>query len=170
MNDSEFCTAYLNSPMGLLKVVMNESEVFSIQWVEMPRERPFELPARFKGLFDKVRSQFDEYWSGNRKLFSLPCNLGVFPSFLRDVWLALVRIPYGTTCTYGDVARALGRPGAARAVGTACARNPFVIVVPCHRVIRRDGSIGNYSAPGGSRLKEALISFEKANIRGRRSG
>ncbi|SFM61990.1 methylated-DNA--[protein]-cysteine S-methyltransferase [Thermodesulforhabdus norvegica] len=165
MSNSELCTLYLKSPMGFLKVVVSESEIFSIQWTEKPQETRFELPDRFEGLFNGIRSQFEEYWSGSRRVFSLPCNFHWASPFLRDVWQALMRIPYGTTCTYGDVARSVGRPGAARAVGTACARNPFVIVVPCHRVVRHDGSIGNYSAPGGSNLKEALINFERSNVR-----
>lgn len=78
--------------------------------------------------------------------------------FERKVWQALCRIPYGTTVTYGDIARQMGCPQGARAVGQACGKNPTAIVVPCHRVVGRNGSLGGYS--GGIETKKALLRLE----------
>ncbi|MFH1618584.1 MAG: MGMT family protein [bacterium] len=81
--------------------------------------------------------------------------------FRRKVWLACARIPPGRTRTYGWIARKIGRPGAARAVGTALEKNPFAPAIPCHRVIRSDGSLGGYSGQGGLNKKRQLLSNEK---------
>lgn len=84
-----------------------------------------------------------------------------YPPFDRDVWNACAQIPRGETRTYGWIARKIGRPHAARAVGTALGRNPFAPGIPCHRVVRSDGSLGGYSGRGGLRRKKALLEAEK---------
>jgi O-6-methylguanine DNA methyltransferase len=84
-----------------------------------------------------------------------------YPPFYRKVWLACSRIPKGQTKTYGEIAREIGHPGAARAVGQALAKNPFAPVVPCHRVIRSDGGMGGYSAPGGVAKKKSMLNKER---------
>lgn len=83
--------------------------------------------------------------------------------FRRAVWKACSRIPYGQTVSYAELAELAGKPGAARAVGTAMRTNPLPIIVPCHRVLRSDGSLGGYSAPDGVRLKRRLLDLEAAN-------
>jgi len=83
-----------------------------------------------------------------------------YPSFYRKVWLACAKIPKGTTCSYSELALKIDLPGGARAVANALARNPFAPQIPCHRVIRKDGSIGGYSAIGGIKRKMALIKSE----------
>jgi O-6-methylguanine DNA methyltransferase len=87
----------------------------------------------------------------------------VATAFQRRVWEALRSIPFGTTRTYSEVARLLGRPTASRAVARACATNPVAIVVPCHRVIRTDGSLGGYR--GGLHRKQLLLEQEKRNVK-----
>ena len=82
-------------------------------------------------------------------------------SFQELVWSEIKKIPSGKTRTYKEIAVAIGKPGSSRAVANACAANPFPISVPCHRVIRSDGSHGGYSGPGGSSLKSTLISEER---------
>jgi methylated-DNA-[protein]-cysteine S-methyltransferase len=82
--------------------------------------------------------------------------------FEREVLHALLRIPAGQVRTYGEIARAVGEPGAARAVGTACARNPLPLLIPCHRVVRSDGGLGGYSMRGGVDLKRQLLESEGA--------
>ena len=82
-----------------------------------------------------------------------------------DVWRSCQRLPYGQTTSYKSLAERLGRPGAARAVGTAMGRNPFPLVVPCHRVVKSDGSLGGYSGPGGVGLKRRLLDMEAAACR-----
>ena len=83
-----------------------------------------------------------------------------YPLFFRKVWIACASIPAGKTRTYGWIAKRIGYPGAARAVGTALAKNPFAPVIPCHRVIRSDGSLGGYSGKGGLKTKRALLRKE----------
>jgi len=91
-----------------------------------------------------------------------PLDLSLVPPFERAVLQALRRIPPGQVRTYGEIARAVGRPSAARAVGTACARNPLPLLIPCHRVVRSDGKLGGYSLRGGVVLKRQLLEAEGA--------
>ncbi|MBO8140969.1 MAG: methylated-DNA--[protein]-cysteine S-methyltransferase [Firmicutes bacterium] len=102
-------------------------------------------------------SQLAEYFEGRRRQFDFPLDLEGTP-FQRAVWACLQTIPFGETRSYGWVARAIGRPGAARAVGLAAGRNPAAIVVPCHRVIASDGSLGGYT--GGLHIKRFLLQLE----------
>jgi methylated-DNA-[protein]-cysteine S-methyltransferase len=106
-------------------------------------------------------SQLGEYFAGTRREFDL--DLAPYGTeFQLRVWRALRGIPYGTVRNYGDVARAIGQPGAARAVGQANGCNPLPIVIPCHRVIASDGSIGGYS--GGLAIKHRLLGLEGAEL------
>jgi len=102
--------------------------------------------------------QLCEYLEGRRRAFELPVRLSGTPFQMR-VWRALQRIPYGETRSYGEVARMVGGPGAARAVGAANGANPVAIVVPCHRVIQSDGRLGGYG--GGRRIKQFLLDLER---------
>ena len=85
-----------------------------------------------------------------------------YPEFTRKVWLECSRIPKGQVRTYGEIARRIGRPGAARAVGSALKRNPFAPLVPCHRVVAAGGRLGGFSAPGGQAAKRRLLQREGA--------
>ncbi len=85
-------------------------------------------------------------------------------SFNASVYRALRRVPRGTTVTYGDLARQAGQPGAARAVGVAMGRNPWPIIVPCHRVLASGGMMGGFSAPGGTATKERLLALEGVEV------
>jgi methylated-DNA-[protein]-cysteine S-methyltransferase len=105
----------------------------------------------------QARRELAEYFAGRRKTFSVPLAPGGTP-FQRRVWEELRRIPYGATASYREIARAVGSPGAVRAVGAACARNPIAIVVPCHRVIGSDGSLTGYAA--GLARKRTLLALE----------
>jgi methylated-DNA-[protein]-cysteine S-methyltransferase len=109
---------------------------------------------------DPVASQLDEYFAGRRRAFELPLDLRLAHGFRRTVLDHLVEIGFGRTASYTQVAAAAGRPTAVRAVGTACATNPLPIVVPCHRVLRSDGSLGGYL--GGLDSKQALLRLEAA--------
>ncbi|OGS63640.1 MAG: 6-O-methylguanine DNA methyltransferase [Elusimicrobia bacterium RIFOXYB2_FULL_62_6] len=88
-----------------------------------------------------------------------------YTPFQRAVWRACMAIPAGETRSYGWIARRIGRPGAARAVGSALGKNPFAPAVPCHRVISSDGSLGGFSAPGGLKTKARLLAKEKKKPR-----
>lgn len=85
----------------------------------------------------------------------------MYPLFYQKVWLACARIPSGKVMTYKQLASSIGHPGAARAVGTALAKNPCAPLIPCHRVINSDGSLGGYSGPGGIKRKRQLLEKEK---------
>lgn len=104
-----------------------------------------------------ARQQLDEYFAGTRREFTLELRPHGTAFQLR-VWRALQAIPFGTLRNYGDIARAIGQPNATRAVGQANGRNPLPIIVPCHRVIASDGTIGGYT--GGLGIKQRLLALE----------
>jgi len=108
-------------------------------------------------LLRETRAQLDAYFAGRLKRFDLPLAASGTP-FQQQVWQALRQIPYGSTCSYADIARAIGQPGASRAVGGANGANPLAIVVPCHRVISANGRIGGYT--GGLSRKQRLLALE----------
>ena len=109
---------------------------------------------------DRAAAQLDEYFAGQRHSFELPIDLQLAHGFRRNVLVHLRNIAYGTTASYAAIAAAAGSPAAVRAVGPACATNPLPIVVPCHRVVRSDGTIGQYL--GGTETKRALLAMESA--------
>ncbi len=105
--------------------------------------------------------ELDEYFSGKRKHFTLPLKL-CGSDFQLEVWTQLRKIPYGAVRTYGDIAKALGKPQAVRAVGQAVGKNPVQIIIPCHRVVGKDGSMTGYSADGGIEVKKKLLCIEQS--------
>jgi len=113
-------------------------------------------PARL----DDAARELSEYFAGSRRTFDLPLDLRLSTGFRRTVLAHLPDIAYGHTESYAEVAIAAGSPRAVRAVGTACATNPLPVVVPCHRVVRSDGSYGRYR--GGEEAKRALLTLESA--------
>lgn len=123
--------------------------------------RLFRLPVRRAKHrhIDRLRRELDRYFTRRLERFTVPL---VFPGtpFQVEVWKALLAIPYGETRSYEDVARAVGRPGAVRAVGTANGRNRIAVVIPCHRVINKSGALGGYG--GGLGRKKRLLDLEGA--------
>ncbi len=113
--------------------------------------------------FTEVRNQLDEYFAGARTVFDVPVQLEG-TEFQRAVWAQLRAIPYGSTISYGELARRVGNPKASRAVGLANGRNPIAVIVPCHRVIAGDGTLGGYG--GGLERKAALLGLEAAHRSG----
>lgn len=105
-----------------------------------------------------ARDQLTEYFAGSRQELDLPVDWSVAGGFTRDVLQAAAGVGYGTVTTYSALAAAVGRPGAARAVGNALGANPVAIVVPCHRVVRSDGSLGGYAS--GQSTKSFLLRLE----------
>ncbi|PFG32602.1 methylated-DNA--[protein]-cysteine S-methyltransferase [Sanguibacter antarcticus] len=112
-------------------------------------------PARL----DATATELDEYFAGRRRTFDVPLDLRLAVGFRRDVVTALPTIAYGSTASYAAVAARAGSPRATRAVGTACARNPLPLVLPCHRVVRTDGGLGQYA--GGAATKAWLLDLER---------
>jgi O-6-methylguanine DNA methyltransferase len=108
---------------------------------------------------EQAERELNRYFSGDLKPFNMALDFGEGTKFDSLVWDALRKIPYGETRTYKQVATQIGKPGASRAVGNACGRNPIAIIVPCHRVIREDGGLGGYG--DGIELKRRLLVLEK---------
>lgn len=148
------------SPVGPLKLVASDEGLAAILWQNDDPARvrlgEFETSAMHPVLLEAER-QLAEYFSGTRKTFALPLDLRGTP-FQRDVWAALLTIPYGETRSYGQIARQIGRPAAVRAVGAANGRNPLSIVAPCHRVIGATGKLTGFA--GGLATKEFLLRLE----------
>jgi methylated-DNA-[protein]-cysteine S-methyltransferase len=118
--------------------------------------RVLEAPARL----DAARRQLDEYFAGRRTDFDLPLDWQLASGFRARVLHAIAAIPFGRTGTYRSIATAAGSPAAVRAAGTACATNPIPLLVPCHRVVRSDGTMGRYG--GGVEAKRLLLEHERA--------
>ncbi|WP_030201068.1 methylated-DNA--[protein]-cysteine S-methyltransferase [Streptomyces sp. NRRL S-87] len=110
-------------------------------------------------LFARARTELDEYLAGTRRAFTLPLDLALATPFSRETVLALDGfVPYGRTSTYKELAEALSRPRASRAVGTALGANPLCVVLPCHRILASDGSLAGYA--GGLDAKRRLLALE----------
>ena len=110
-------------------------------------------------VLDAAQAQLAEYFAGRRRAFELPLDPPTTTEFRAAVHAQLTEIGYGETVTYRDVGKRLGRPGATRAVGSACGANPLLIVRPCHRVLRSDGGLGGYA--GGLEAKRFLLTLEE---------
>lgn len=143
---------------GVLRIAFQREGFEHVLDVIAARVSPriLESPART----DDVVRELDEYFNGTRRTFDLPLDHRLSAGFRELVQRSLPQIAYGHTATYKDVAALVGNPGAVRAVGTACATNPLPLVVPCHRVLRSDGTIGGYA--GGGEAKAALLALERA--------
>jgi len=150
---------HMASPVGPLLLCATTAGLSGI-YMASDRHAPRAVPPtsrRDDHAFAVVRRQLDEYFAGTRHAFDLPLDLAGTP-FQRAVWAALCAIPYGTTISYGELARRIGKPRAVRAVGLANGRNPVSIVVPCHRVIGANGALTGYG--GGLPNKRLLLGLE----------
>lgn len=143
---------------GLVRVAYEREDFDAVLGTLAERLSPRILrsPARL----DDAARQLDEYFAGHRRAFDLRLDHALSAGFRRTVQGWLPDIAYGHTATYGEVAAAVGNPKAVRAVGSACATNPLPVVVPCHRVLRSDGSLGGYV--GGPQAKTTLLTLERA--------
>ena len=143
---------------GLVKVAFSVQDHDAVlrQLADGISPRILHAPSRL----DEVSRQLEEYFTGQRKRFELPLDWRLSKGFRRQVLAHLRDIGYGRTESYAQVAAAAGSPRAVRAVGTACATNPLPLVVPCHRVVRSDGSAGGYA--GGPDAKRTLLALEAA--------
>lgn len=117
-------------------------------------------PGALAGILDAAAAQLGDYLAGRRRDFDLPLDTRLATGFRGEVQRHLAEIGYGQTATYKQLAAALDRPGAVRAVGTACATNPLPLVWPCHRILRSDGGLGGYR--GGIEAKQRLLALESA--------
>lgn len=108
----------------------------------------------------RATQEIDDYFTHRLREFTVPLDHGLSTGFRREVQAHMATIPYGETASYGEVAEEVGHPGAARAVGTACGTNPLPLLLPCHRVIRADGQIGEYGVAGPG-IKQQLLDLER---------
>lgn len=142
----------LASPVGRLAVRTRDDMVVGLDWVADTDVTPVTSPIQ-----REAARQLDAYFAGTLQNFDLP----LAPDgteHQKKVWAEMSRIPYGGFATYGDLAKAIG--SAARAVGTACGKNPIPIIIPCHRVVATGGGIGGYSGRGGLDTKRVLLNLE----------
>lgn len=146
--------ALYHSPLGVLTLGSNGLALTSLQFAVGESSGSARV-------FEPVFRWLDAYFAGQSPESELTLAPAGTPFQLR-VWRECCRIPHGCTCSYAELAQSLGCPGAARAVGSALARNPLLIVIPCHRVIPKSGGIGRYSA--GTHLKNSLLQLEKSNL------
>lgn len=143
---------------GLVRVAFEREGIDSVLTTLAERISPRILHAPRR--LDTVVQQLDEYFSHRRETFDLPLDHRLSSGFRRTVHQYLPNIRFGRTMTYKQVAQQVGNPTAVRAVGTACATNPLPVVVPCHRVLRSDGTVGGYL--GGPEAKHTLLDLEHA--------
>lgn len=156
------------SPIGLVVAVFEGASIISVHvtdddplWeIERLTQQLFASPVHSPGAAHELATQIDEYFDGERTAFDLPLDWRLAgEGFSAQALLAVTKIPYGETASYGEIAVLAGRPRAARAVGTACRTTPFSLVVPVHRVIRSDGSVGEYGSSPEN--KKFLIAHEQ---------
>lgn len=150
------------SPVGELTLVADTDGLMAILW-------PDDDPARVRidqrveandhPILNETARQLAEYFAGQRKAFAIPLHFHG-TDFQRHVWAALLTIPFGETRSYADIARAIGRPTATRAVGAANGRNPISIIAPCHRVVGSNGALTGFA--GGVETKKFLLDLEGA--------
>ncbi|MFA7108427.1 MAG: methylated-DNA--[protein]-cysteine S-methyltransferase [Sphaerochaetaceae bacterium] len=149
---------YFESDFGLFSIVCDDNFLYRLDKI---KEQTFKSFHEENKLCKMVKLQLNEYFTMTRKEFSIPLKMEG-TNFQKKVWQELTEIPYGQTCSYQDIAIKIGKPKACRAVGGANNKNPIIIIVPCHRVIGKNGSLVGYG--GGLDLKEKLLTLEKANL------
>lgn len=155
---------YMSSPVGQLKLVASDKGLTAILWEN-------DDPARVRlgtmtesadhSVLAETQDQLAGYFAGRRRSFTVPLDFRG-TDFQKTVWAALLAIPFGETRTYGEIARNIGRPGAARAVGAANGRNPVSIVAPCHRVLGSNGALTGFA--GGLAAKDYLLGHERRHV------
>lgn len=146
---------YYETQIGTIGIVENGNAIIDVCFGE---NIPKGIEITETPLLKKANEQLQEYLNGKRKVFDLPLE-PKGTAFQQKVWEALREIPYGTTCSYKDIAEKIGNPKACRAVGMANNRNPIAIFIPCHRVIGANGKLVGYG--GGLELKAKLLEIEK---------
>lgn len=147
--------AFYKTKYGIIKIEYEGDVLLSLKTVG-----EFSGEGRRTEFTDKVFGELTEYFEGGRKSFDIPYRL-TGTEFRLKVWRELEKIPYGTTCTYKEIADRIGKSKAVRAVGSACGKNPLWIIVPCHRVVGSNGKLTGYA--GGIDMKRELLETEKKN-------
>ena len=144
---------YYKSPIGSFEIEIQNDTILGLRITENTSEF-----SKNTGYFAKVSNQLDEYFAGSRKHFDLTIQ-PKGTEFQTKVWNELKKIPYGTTKSYQEIANTIGNPNAQRAVGSACNKNPILLIVPCHRVISKSGNLAGFAY--GLNAKKTLLQLEK---------
>ncbi len=154
--------ARVDSPIGPILIAGDDDAITRLGRIGVEAERRDWVPVNRHAHIKEAAQQLDAYWAGELFDFDLALAPKGTP-FQHKVWRALRTIPYGTTASYGEIARKIGSPTASRAVGAANGRNPIAIVVPCHRVIGANGTLTGYA--GGLDMKRQLLDHERRFMR-----
>jgi len=143
---------YYNSPIGILEIELKNNVVLGLKVVES-----CDNISEVTGYFAQVAKQLDEYFAEKRTKFELNILLKG-TEFQKNVWAELLKIPYGKTKSYQEIAEAVGKPNAQRAVGSACNKNPILLIIPCHRVVSKSGKLTGFAC--GLDVKQKLLNIE----------
>lgn len=143
---------YYKSAIGLLEIIYKNDELISLKLVDK-----IGISCPTTNFIKNIILQLDEYFLGRRQKFDVAIN-PTGTNFQKKVWAELLRIHYGKTKSYQEIANAIGNPNSQRAVGTACNRNPILLIIPCHRVISKNGNIGGFIY--GNQIKQKLLEIE----------
>ena len=144
--------SYHKSPIGILEIISKNDELISLKLVNNIGEINIETD-----FIKDVKRQLDEYFLGKRKVFDIKIN-PKGTDFQKLVWKVIQKTPYGKTESYSQTAIEIGNKNAQRAIGSACNKNPIMIIIPCHRVISKNGNIGGYAY--GNSVKQKLLKLE----------
>lgn len=161
MTQKQCTSQYLmHSEIGPLYLVASTQGLKGVFWKQQkaPMIARLRLDTPESAILHRAKTQLEEYLLGKRKVFDIPLDMKGTP-FQMQVWKQLTKIPYGKTVSYSELARLIQRDQAVRAVGTANGKNPLCIIIPCHRVIAANGTLGGYS--GGLELKKKLLGLEQ---------
>lgn len=151
---------YYDSPIG--RLLMEEKDGYITKLSKIAPGTACEEIPQMTPIIKAAINQLQEYFAGERKIFTIPIR-PEGTDYMKSIWNQLVKIPYGTTLSYGRVAELAGNKKGARSAGMACGRNPILILIPCHRVIGADGSLTGFAC--GLDTKMALLKLEKAAIK-----
>lgn len=157
-------TAYktIKSPIGDITLIADQKHLLAVLWkkVDAPKIKiPLGEKIANHPVLLETEKQLNEYFNGKRKKFTLPIKFSIGTNFQKNVWKALIAIPYGQTISYSEMAKKIGSPKACRAVGAASSKNPISIIAPCHRVIGKNGSLTGFA--GGLKCKDFLLRLEQ---------
>ena len=152
-------TVIIQTELGAFRAQYSPRGVTSLDLPRRTGPRSGPPTKKTPSFIRKLAQQLKQYALGKTVRWSVPVDLSSGTSFQQQVWRSLTKIPRGQTQSYAWVARKIGKPGATRAVGTACGANPVPVIIPCHRVIASDGSLGGFG--GGLPMKRRLLALEK---------
>lgn len=144
---------HIETPLGFLTACEEDRKLIKLLWGKLTPEGHY----RKTSLLDQTDNEIQAYFRQELTAFSIPYLLQG-TDFQKDIWNTLATIPYGTTISYQELARQSGHPKACRAAGTACAENPINLIIPCHRIVNKNGTTGNYR--GGAERKRQLLILE----------